>query len=615
MYSPAEQAEAALKIVRNTEELSYDTETSGLDWKRNFPVGYVIGDGVDTFYIPVRHGGGGNLADPKGCKVPETSTDDWNIHSFERELAKSFEERKAKKLLTVGHHIKFDAHFSANAEIYLGRGLSCTQNNQALIDEHSKSFSLDAVAKYHKVTAKKGEELYQHLANQFGVPATRSAMSEFWRLAGNDPIGSEYAIGDGVTTLEVYKAQKRELLSVDEWGFDRKQVWELENELIWTLFRIERRGIKIDTQYLGQTIEELEKGIEEALSILPDNFNPRSPIQMQRYIEQYRNDWPTTEKGNPSFTEKWLKTFPEGKPIVDLRKNTNLINSFMRPMLETHQYEGRVHATLNQLKADEHGTVSGRFSCSHPNLQQVPKHNKPLAKLFRKGFVADEGFEFYEGDYSQCEPRLFAHYSGDENLLDGYNATPPKDVHTIVAEMLNKNRATTAKRMNMGMFTGMYPKSFSGHMGVTIPEAKDLWDQWHGLFPKVKPFQDAAKTNILARGYIYTLLRRRCHLDNPRFAYKATSKIIQGGNADIIKYKLLEIDKWLEERGDMSHLLMTVHDSFVWQSPATEEGRQEAEAIVEIMGRVQCEPFNLRVPFTTDLDRGKNWSEASFGAE
>ncbi len=607
--SVQDKAEQSMRIVREAKEVTYDTETSGLDWKRNFPVGYVIGSGnSDVVYVPTRHGGGGNLPDPMGCKVPDEADGEWNIHSYEKDLAAAFKYRIDNNVgKTIGHHIKFDCHFSANADILLGRNLSCTQNNAALLDEYSKGFSLEAQAKKHGVTAKLGQEMYDHLGQLFDIPATKTSMSHFWRTAGNDQMTVDYAEGDGVTTIELYHKQVSLLHEQN-----LTTVWNLENELIWTLYRMERRGVAVSEKYLKELLAEIEGQVAKAYEVLPPDFNVRSPIQVKAYVEQFATDWPTTEKGNPSFKEDWLKTFDEGMNIIKVRKWTNLANTFARPLLEEHSFKGRVHATLNQLKADDGGTIA-RLSCSHPNLTAVPKHDKELAPKFRRAFRADEGMILYEADWSQCEPRLFAHYSNEPRLVEGYNADPPVDVHTIVAEMFNADRNTKAKRMNMGMFTGMFPKSFAGHMGVSVSDATDLWNKWFNVFPKIRPFQNRAKNNILANGFVFTLLGRRGRLEANRWAYKATSKIIQGGNADIIKYKLVEIDKYLESMGDESFLFMSVHDSILWQSPKDDD--KTPKIIEAMMVDVQGEPFNLRVPFTVDLDGGDNWAEASFGAD
>lgn len=608
--SVPENAELALRLVREAPVIAYDTETSGVDWKRNYPVGYVIGTGYpNTFYVPVRHGGGGNLPDPsvRPLDGPLAAPGTYPVHRWEQELARAFKDRERLGLLTVGHHMKFDVHMSANAGIYMGRHLACTQNNEALLDEYAKRYSLEESAKRRKVTAKRGSELYEHLANLFGGAADRKAMENFWQTTGDDPVVMDYTIGDGISTFELFDVQ-RALLAEEELD----TVFRLESDLIWTLFRMERRGIRVDEEYLGKTAEYIAGQVEEARQRLPPDFNERSPIDVRAYVEGAgRTDWPTTELGNPSFTERWLKTFPEGQNIVKVRKWTNLLNSFITPLIEKHVWNGRVHATLNQLKTDDMGTAA-RLSCSSPNLQAVPKRDKELAQLFRQAFLPDEGFEMFEDDYSQCEPRLFAHYAKEPALIEGYCQTPFRDAHQVVADMLQVERDPTAKRMNMGIFTGMYPKTFAEHMNWPLDRATNAWEAWHAAFPAIRDFQDAAKNRILDMGFVRTLLGRRGRLEHPRFAYRGVSKIIQGGNADIVKYKMVEIDKWLEaEHDNEAMLLMTIHDAFEGQFLKGKEAVHKQ--MLEMMVDVQGPPFKLRVPFVVDSGTGRNWAIATFG--
>lgn len=600
-------------MVSEAKEIAYDTETSGLDWRHNHPVGYVLtADGVSghagplSVYVPVRHGGGGNLLGGKPLTSP---TEGFVLHDFEVSLAKAFEERRRKGYLTIGHHIKFDAHFSANAGIYLGRDLADTQNLQPLLDEYSRSFALAECAERHGVTPKKGEDMYTHIARTLQVPNDKNSMAHFWRLSGTDEMAQDYAAGDGVTTLELYHAQmeqiEKEELSV---------VAKLENDLIWTLFRMERAGMLVDEDRIETLRIEVERAVSKDIESLGSGFNVRSPVMMKQLMEERgHTDWPTTEKGNPSFTERWLKSHDTGRTIIDIRQKSNLLNSFVNPLTERHLYKGRVHATLNQLKSDAMGTISGRFSCNAPNLQQVPKRNKAQAIPFRRLFVADPGTIFWERDWSQCEPRLFAHYSGDKNLLDGYNSTPFRDAHSVVAELLKVERDPTAKRMNMGIFTGMQPKSFAGHMGWDLERATAAHEAWFREFSAIKSFQGRAKHVLKNRGYVRTLLGRKCRLEEPRFAYRGTSKIIQGSNADIAKHKLLQMDRMCEQEGDIVKILMTVHDSFNGTRQDTPEAKKFLDELVLVMEDVQSEPFNLRVPFVAEGEEGPDWAVASFG--
>lgn len=616
MQTLGERAEIALRMVREVPVLSYDTEGSGLDWKRNHSTGYVLADGTTSIYIPVRHGGGGNLLDPN-CLPLETPEGPYVKHSFEVELAKAFAQRRIDKKKTVGHNLLFDMHFSANSDIILGRECEDTQHNMAMLDEFARSYSLDSCAKYYKVTAKLGDELYQHLANLFGGVADRKQMGNYWRLAGNDRIGVEYAEGDGITTFELWREQQPHL---DE--EELRTIHTVESQLIYTVFKMERQGVKVNEERLHQVKQELRRKLEDARRMLPSNFNERSPIDVRKVIEDAGyDDWPTTApstrfpNGQPSFTEKYLKTKPEGKAIVAVRKFSNLSNSFITPLEERHLFKGRIHCQFNQLRADEYGTISGRFSSSQPNMQQIPKRDKDLGALFRSIFVPDDGMEFIEADYSQCEPRLFAHYSQEPALVNGYNSVPPLDMHHVVAMELNVERDPTAKRMNMGLLTGMQSRTFASHMNWSLDYAAEMFNRWSDSFPGIAKFQRQAKQAFRQRGFVKTILGRRCHLESAQYAYRAVSRIIQGGNADIIKYKMLQCDKYVESEGleELIQFLLTVHDSLGWQALLGERGRKITWELVRMCCDVQTAPFNLRVPFIMDVGIGADWSEATYG--
>lgn len=586
--------EKALRIVTESPEIAYDTETDGLDWKRNQIVGYVITDALASIYIPVRHGGGENIP---------------NVAKFEKRLAEAFRIRSEKNLLTVMHNAKFDIQMSLSHDVTVGWPIQDTAINEALIYELYPSYSLDACCQRYSVPQKLGTHLYNHLADCFGGVADRKQMANFWKLPGNDQLGVEYAVADGVATLALYKAQQAKLEAA---GLMR--VHEIESRLVLEICQMERRGIKVDEDRVGQIIHELEAQIEERLRQLPKDFNVRSPSQIKAYVGAAgRTDWPTTGKGNPSFTKKWLNSFEEGARIIDIRERSNLINSFAQPLVERHVFKGRVHSQLHQMKQDEYGTISGRFSSSDPNLQQVPKANKELGSLIRSCFVPDPGYIFYEADYSQCEPRLFAHYTEAPYLVEGYNAKPPRDMHATVAELLGVERDPTAKRMNMGLLTGMGIKALAGHMGWDQAYTKEMYERYFSTMPELRTFSRHASDVFKSRGYVRTLLGRRCHLEEENFAYRAVSRIIQGGNADITKYKLLEACEFARRNGNVIQMLMTVHDSFEWQVEDTPEGRQQVEQMVHILSDVKSEPFNLKVPFKMDMKSGCSWKEATYG--
>lgn len=611
MDTLSERAEWALKLAESKEPFAFDTETSGLDWKRVHPVGYVFtAGGNESVYIPMRHGGGGNLA---GCRPLETPEGPFEIHPYERAMAKAFRKRQETYGNAagpiIGHNLKFDAHMALNAGIVLPYEMYCTQYGAAMLDEHAKSHSLEFSCEVRQLPAKKSELMYFHIGHTLGVPVNKEVMSHFWRLAGNDPVAREYAEGDGISTMALWKDQVPRLT---EQGLDA--VARLEFALIRHIVKMERTGVRIDEARLEELEGIFTERLKKAMDALPSGFNSRAPTQVMAYFQGYGiTNWPKTELGNASFPEKWLETTEPGRRIVAARQVKTIIDQFIKPMKDNHVFKGRVHTSLNQLRGDGFGVISGRFSSSFPNLQQVPKHNHELSALYRSIFVADPGFEFYEADYSQCEPRLFAHYSQAPALIAGYNATPPVDMHDVVAKMMNADRETVAKRMNMGLLTGMWPKTLAAHMGWEVSYAKRMWNDWFALFPEIRDFQDGATHVMGTRGFVKTILGRRCRLDNPRFAYQATSRIIQGSNADVLKYKLLLACQMIEQMGDAVQMLLTVHDSLEWQAEASERGRKYSREIVEACADVQSEPFKLRVPFKMDVKRGLTWADATFG--
>lgn len=582
-----------------------DTETSGLDWKIHVPVGYVLGgDDEPPVWVPVRCGGGGNLL---GARPISSPTDKTDTHPFEVAMARAFKERTGR---VIGHNTKFDWHFFMNAGVDIGRDLVCTAVTQTLLDEFMRSFSLDACCKVYGLTAKLGDDLYKHMSDKFGGAPDRKIMEKFWMLSGDDPVSIDYACGDIVSTSELYRAQ---LGAIEDQGLE--QIYNLEREVLPVLCAMERRGIRVDTDYLDEMMEEVRGEVSSAYASLPSGFNVRSPKDVKNLCTQAGFvNWPKTDLGNPSFTEAFLSTFDDGRRIVNVRKMTNLLNSFAMPLRDEHVFGGRVHSNINQSKGDEHGTISGRLSYNSPNLQQIPSRDKKISQLLRKAFIADDGMQFWEADQSQAEPRLFAHYSKDTNLTAGYNKDPYEDVHAMASRTMGLHR-DLAKRLNMGIFTGMQVPSLAEHLGIPKSEAQDMFNVWHANFPGVGAFQNKARDVFKGRGFVKTLLGRKCRLDSPRFAYRATSRIIQGGGADILKNRLVAAHKFCESSPVPIEMLATVHDAFVWQAEDSDKGRAASRELVKVLEDVKSPPINLTVPIPVDAHFGNNWWNAKSGKE
>ncbi len=582
--------------IDHCKNIVLDTETDGVDWKRNKVVGYVVTTGPgphETWYFPTRHGKGKNL----------------DHDQVTRWIKDKIMARSDVRL--IGHNFKFDLHMFKNEGIeFKTRALECTMVNAALLNENAGAYSLEAVAKRYQVQAKKGEGLYKFLAAQFGGKDGRDQMGNFWKADGNNPLIQAYAKGDGTTTWQVWEKQME---GIESESLNR--VHDIECRVLRTLFRMERHGVRVDEEALKNLQVEISGKLEKIKKELPKDFNARSPLQVQGFLESngIKGGWPLTPKGRPSFPEKWLVTNAPGKKIIEERKLLHLMNSFIEPTLTKHLFNGRVHTNYNQVKMDDFGTVSGRLSSSNPNLQQIPKRNSELAPLFRSIYLPEENHEWYSNDYEQQEFVIFSHYAKNEKLLEGYRQDPPIDIHQNVAEMLGMER-TPAKSMNFGIVYGMGVSTLAQHLDCTYEQAKELLNDYHHKIPEAKTLSDSASKKARIRGYVYTLLGRRRRFPNPQFAYKALNSIIQGGGADITKLKMVEVDEFFEKQtNDECRLMLQVHDELNWSIPKDYPQEIHNTALDIMASFTKNDLIQLTLPLRVDSKHGENWGAATFG--
>jgi len=535
-------------------------------------------------------------------------------HPFELELNKVISCRP--DLHFFGHNFVFDLLFAHKHGINIIGSVEDTAVTQAIINEFQGSYSLEKCCYVMGVQEKKGEDLYRHMSTLFGGEALRKIqMPNFWRLEGDDKYGTDYAEGDGTSNWQLREAQ---IARIND--NDLANVYELEKKVTRVLFRMQRKGVKIDEYRLDEVEAQVKKKSDEAKSKLPPDFNPRSPIQMKKYLISHGiTEFPKTldKDGNPtnrdSFNKKWLATIAPGKVIIEARECDHLINSFIRPLKDKHIYNGFVSPSYFQLVGDEFGTITGRLSCSDPNLQQIPKRNYDLGSLFRSVFVPDPKHLWYSADYSQCEPRLLAHYAQCKALIDGYLNDPPVDAHTSVANAAGIDRES-GKRLNQTLITGGgQGKVFDELMAVgkTYSECMMIWNAYFSAMPEIKPLQKRAAHVMRSRGYIISLLGRKSRLEQAGKEYKAVNRLLQCGNADVIKKAMVDIDNYLESEGDRVRIINNVHDSLdISAHPDDRKILDEALRLMSDFGPGRS--VELTVPLAVECGQGVNWSEATY---
>lgn len=584
----------SLRIVRDSIDLAFDTETTGLEVTDKV-CGWVITNWEVSIYTPVRHEAGGNIP---------------NAEEYERELAAAFADRSRKGLRTVGHHLGFDLRSSLRHGVVIRGPVEDTMINESLIDDTTRGYGLDDTAARRGVTAKKGDRLYAAIAARFGGLPDRSSMKNFWRMPGDDFEVLDYATGDGVSTIEVWRAQQ-ELLD----KYDVRVPWKLECDLMPYLARMHHRGIRIDSKYGEQAVKNVGKQLEVAKAKFSPGFNVRSAAEVEALYRAngYTDDMftrtePTKTKpdGQISFREKWLELNDIGKDILAVRRLEKGVDSFITPLLKTHNVNGRVHPVLHQSKSDEYGVAGARLSCSEPNLQAYPKRNKVVGALVRPLVIPDDGMLIEEADAMQQEPRFFTHYSEDQALIDGYRSGT-MDIHDRAAEQLHLER-DYAKRLGLGMLTMMSPPTLAMHMNYSLAEARrDHRAFLEDAFPAIRQFQQTAMRVFKNRGFVKSILGRRAWCTDPRYAYQAISRIIQNSGGDHMKTVLLILNQYEDAFPDVFQVLLSIHDSGIWQR---DPGHDPHEVIRQI--EAVAEQFGLLVPIPFELGSGDNWAEASY---
>ena len=586
------------------DEISIDLETKDPDLKtmgsgsitgRSEIVGIALAVEGWSGYYPIAHEGGGNLDKKK-------------VMDFFRTIL-NYPSTK------IFHNAMYDVCFIRAAGLKINGTIVDTMIAGSLVDENRFRYDLGSMGRDY-LGKGKNEAVLNETAALWGV----DAKSEMYKLPAM--YVGEYAERDAEITLELWQQMKQEIQHQDI-----ESIFDLETELFPCLVDMRFLGVRVDIEAANRLKQKLLTEEKECLQKVKKETSIDIQIWAARSIakvfEKLRLPFDRTEKTNsPSFTKNFLKNHPH--PIVKHIARAREINKAHTTFIDTilkHEHKGRIHAEINQLRSDQGGTVTGRFSYNNPNLQQIPARNKELGPMIRSLFIPEEGCQWGVFDYSQQEPRLVVHYAALQNLygvgdvLDAYQDTDV-DFHQIVAEMAEIPREQ-AKTINLGLFYGMGKNKLQAELGVSKEKAESLFKQYHSRVPFVKQLMDNVMQRAQGRGRIRTLLGRVCrfHLWEPNqfgihkplphdaalaehgpgirraFTYKALNRLIQGSAADMTKKAMIELHK----EGITPHI--QVHDELDISVD------NNADKIREIMESA----VDLEVPNKVDYESGPNW--------
>ena len=635
-------------VAVDIETYDPNLKTKGLGAIRNdgFICGIAVATGKDTAYFPLHHSDT-ELTMGKKLKI-------WKVLN-----EKIFQNEKITK---VFHNAMYDVCWirAVTGSMIKGRIVD-TMIAASVIDENRFRYSLDALSKDYIGDSKYKYDLQQKTLEWSGG-MVKDPMSNMHRLPSS--IVKDYAKQDVDLTFKLWNLFDKkldEVLYTKENGEQKtcRKIFELETKLFPCLVDMKFKGVRIDVQKAKKFGAHLKKRKDQIVTAIRKRTTKKIDIWAAASIKILLDhldikDYKVTPKSKmPQLPKDYLKTHKNKclRMIAKAREYDKAANTFVDGLLD-YVHNGRIHADINQIRSDSGGTVTGRFSMSNPNLQQIPARGY-MGKKMREMFLPEEGHDWASLDYSQQEPRIVVHYAiklglpGTDELHKEFDKEDA-DFHQIVADMAKISR-TQAKTINLGLFYGMGKLKLQKELGLDRINARKLFDEYHNKVPFVRQLsQDLiqfAKDNRL----LFTLHDRFCRFNKwettdrewnpetnrfnevplyteqearqafkaeilekykenkvdkdymehfekyytPAFTYKALNRLIQGSAADMTKKAMVD----LYERGIIPHI--QIHDELCLSVKSNED----IQAVKEVMENT----IILEIKNKVNYKKGKNW--------
>ena len=590
-------------------KVSIDLETcdpelikEGPGWprKRGKVIGIAVSSNGFTGYYPIDHEGGGNMDRKAVLKYVKSLCED-------------------EKIDKVFHNAQYDIGWLSTLGIDVKGNIHDTMVAMALIDENRFSYTLNSIAGEY-LGERKNEVKLREAADAFGV----DPKNEMYKLPAQ--FVGEYAEKDARLTLKLH-----EKLSWEITKDNLQTVYDIECRLINVIFNMTKRGVRIDSVRAEQLAERFKNKEKKLIKRIKDltglNIEIWAAASIAKAFDALNLPYERTDKTSaPSFTKMFLTDHPHELPrlIMQARELNKLRGTFLHGLLK-HNEEGRIHAHINQIRSDSGGTVTGRFSYNHPNLQQIPSRGQ-FAQDIRKIFIPEMGDYWLKADYSQQEPRLLTHFArlvdqpGAKEVQEAYQQKD-LDFHQQTADMAGVERKL-AKTIGLGVMYGMGYNKLARELDMEPQDAKKMLQDFHGKVPFMKGMLEAVMNRANSKGVIRTLLGRKCRFDlweptswgvhkalplnqaqteygmaiKRAHTYKALNRLIQGSAADQTKKAMVDVYEQLNITP-----LIQVHDEL----DCSVKSEKQAKEVKEVMEN--C--VKLEVPSKVDIDFGESWGK------
>jgi DNA polymerase-1 len=397
----------------------------------------------------------------------------------------------------------------------------------------------------------------------------------------------------------------------------------IEMKLSPVLASMEIEGVRVDTKVLDEMGDNINKKLDELTSEIynyaGEEFNIQSPKQLGEILfEKLEIPYPKKKKTSYSTAREILDKIVDYHPIVEKiiehRTLNKIYTTYIVGIKNCVKEDGKLHTIYTQTL-----TRTGRLSSIEPNLQNIPIRYKE-GKEIRKAFIPEEDSVFLSSDYSQIELRMFAHMSGEQNLIDAFkhhldiHTKTAMDIYHVSKDEVTKNMRRDAKAVNFGIIYGISSFGLAEDLGVDIKTAKKFLDNYLETFPGIKNYMDKVIKDAYETGYVKTIMNRKRKIDelyNTNHMIKvqgermALNTPVQGSSADILKKAMIDIYNEFNRLNLKSKMILQVHDELIFNVK-----NDELEKVKEIVINFMENAYKLNVPLEVDVEIGKNWYDA-----
>lgn len=498
-----EQLTELLNCLRESQFNALDTETTGLHLEKDKVVGMSITvPTVDKhYYIPFLH---------ENFNVGKQLDKQYVMDLLQKELG------DREDLTTVMFNAKFDMHQLIKEGLTFKGPVYDALVGMKLLNENEQSYQL--------------KKLVNKWGKYFGY-VEQDALT-FEELFSKDPVDF-YVNAD--YRLCYYYACKDTELTWRLWKFIEEQLekqeglansfYQREVPCTKVFFQIEQNGLPIDLEYAAEYAITLREEIAELDAKIVAHFgelNWDSPAQVKKklYGEMGLKSWDGKESTDKHSLEQLSKEVKELGWVIERRKTVKLLTSFIEPIPQLAWSDGRIHGTF-----DANGAKTGRTASKIPNMQNL---NKAAKKMFK----APEGYVIVDLDFSQAEPRVLAHMSGDPFLIKPYIEGGDLYIeaamkvyakkYNMMYEQFLESDDTTWREKGMamhprqlfkrGLLSTMYNTSAFGlstMLGITVEEGQQFIDDFYAEFAVAKTYGDECVAFVDKHGYCTTLGGRK----------------------------------------------------------------------------------------------------------